>query len=119
MVFVHAGTTLFLVVVCVLAASSTAFSFSSWFGDDDDNSEGAQSSDVAPRQSLLDAADWFPTEQVITDSRLGARWPRTQWATLAAPNEFFSFVNDDLTCDRILLTAWAALVLLKLDLDLQ
>ncbi|KAL3665992.1 hypothetical protein V7S43_008790 [Phytophthora oleae] len=130
MVFVHARTPL-LVLVCVLVASpSAAFSFSTLFGNDDSEAVSTHDNpEAAPRQLLLDATDWFLTEQELTESRGGS--PRSDMSTyttgnavtpFTAPNEFFNAVYDDLTStkegDRVLLTAWAAaLPPLKPDVD--
>jgi phospholipase D1/2 len=133
----HVGT-LALVLVCALAAPSSAFSFSSWLADDD-NDAGSQSAttsaqnqdspNVPPRQPLLKPADWFLTEQEITESRGGV--PRDGMAahttgnnvtSLTATNEFYDATFDDLTStkegDRVLLAAWeVSLVPLKPDVD--
>ncbi|POM70877.1 PhosphoLipase D, Pi-sPLD-like-7 [Phytophthora palmivora] len=84
---------------------------------------------VPARQPLLDARDWFLTEQDITDSRGGI--PREGLAvyttgnkvtSFTVPNEFFDAAYDDFTStkegDRILLSAWeVSLVPLKPDVD--
>ncbi|OWY95897.1 PhosphoLipase D [Phytophthora megakarya] len=131
MTLVHTSVIFVIALLCVLVvapAPSSAFSISSLLGggnNDDTVSENA------PRQPLLDATDWFLTEQEITDSRGGS--PRKDLATyttgnavtiFTASNEFFNTVYDDLSStkagDRVLLTAWAAaLVPLKPDVDLN
>jgi phospholipase D1/2 len=91
-----------------------------------DLSEG---SSVVSEQPLLEAADWFLTEQELTDSRGGA--PRNDLAVFTSgnavtsytvPNEYFNAVYDDLSAsgagDRVLMASWdSALVPLKPDAD--
>lgn len=139
------------VIALILARPppSSAFSFSSLFDDngfsgshestspsDITSSAGSKSegglsdgSDVISQQPLLNAEDWFLTEQEITDSRGGV--PRSDMAvyttgnkvtSYTASNEFFNAVYDDLSStkegDRVMLATWlAALVPLKPDVD--
>ncbi|ETL98707.1 hypothetical protein L917_04284, partial [Phytophthora nicotianae] len=104
-----------ITLLCMLAlapSSSTAWSFSSIFGGDDDSSSASgnsvvdksDGSDVEMQQPLLKAADWFLTEEEITASRGGS--PRSDMATYSTGNavktftvtkEFFDSVFDDLT----------------------
>ncbi|POM75088.1 PhosphoLipase D-like protein, partial [Phytophthora palmivora] len=133
----HKSKAMFLIaLVIAIALSPTpswAFSFSSLF--DSSNSIGNESADLSdgtdikPRQPLLDAEDWFLTEEEITASRGGI--PRDGMAvyttgnkvtTYTVANEFFNAVYDDLSTtkegDRVMLAAWlAALVPLKPDVD--
>ncbi|OWZ00132.1 PhosphoLipase D [Phytophthora megakarya] len=127
-----------LLVVYVFALStsrSSAFSLQALFGGD--SSPASQSSsadlsngtDIKVRQPLLEATDWFLTEQEITDSRGGI--PRIDLAvyttgnavtSLTVAKEFYDAVYDDLSKtkegDRVLLSAYAtALVSLKPDID--
>ncbi|KAL4161501.1 hypothetical protein PRNP1_002055 [Phytophthora ramorum] len=133
----------FLLTLTIAPAPSSAFSFSSLF-DGDDDEDGSKSSitedgggdvgasdgsSIKPRQPLLDAQDWFLTEQEITDSRAGI--PREDLSVYTTgnavtaytvANEFFNAVYDDLSTtekgDRVMLAAWlAALVPLKPDVD--
>ncbi|KAL4116173.1 hypothetical protein PRIC2_013171 [Phytophthora ramorum] len=81
------------------------------------------------QQPLLDATDWFLTEQDITNSRGGV--PRSDMAVYTTGNavtaytvtkEFYDAVYDDLIKtkegDRVMLTGWTtALVPLKPDVD--
>ncbi|KAK1935165.1 Phospholipase D delta [Phytophthora citrophthora] len=112
-----------------------AFSFSSLFADDGSLSPNvsqntsADSPNVPVRQPLLDATDWFLSEDAITESRGGV--PRSDLAvyttgnnvtSLTVPNEFFDATYDDFLAtkegDRVLLSAWeVSLVPLKPDVD--
>ncbi|OWY98802.1 PhosphoLipase D, partial [Phytophthora megakarya] len=114
---------------------SSAWSFSSIFGGDDDSEGGPTTDDksivsnIKTRQPLLKATDWFLTEEEITASRGGA--PRSDLATYSTGNsvttftvtkEFFDSVYDDLSTtkenDRVLLGAWNTdLIPLKPDVD--
>ncbi|ETL30576.1 hypothetical protein F441_16888 [Phytophthora nicotianae CJ01A1] len=131
----------FLVLVISTAATSLAssFSFSTLFaGGADSGAKSASQNDsvvnsdspnVPARQPLLDATDWFLTEEEITNSRGGV--PRDGLAvyttgnkvtSLTVPNEFYDATYDDFTStnagDRILLSAWeVGLVPLKPDID--
>ncbi|EGZ25738.1 phospholipase D-like protein [Phytophthora sojae] len=114
-------------------ARASAFSFSSLFGGDDVSTSSNSTKDDEPntraRQPLLDATDWFLTEQEITDSRGGS--PRKDMApyttgnavtSFTASNEFFNSAYDELSSakegDRVLLAAWTtALIPLKPDVD--
>ncbi|KAK1935161.1 hypothetical protein P3T76_010927 [Phytophthora citrophthora] len=130
MVFIHGCKPLLFLVCVVVAPPSSAFSFSSLFGNDDSEASSTHDNpETAPRQPLLDAADWFLTEQELTDSIGGS--PRSDMATytignavtpFTASNEYFNAVYGDLMAtkegDRVLLTAWAAALLpLKPDVD--
>ncbi|KAF4043397.1 PLD-like domain [Phytophthora infestans] len=132
---------LVLVIHTVLLSLTCSFSFSSLFANDADTSSVAKptsqnnsvvdndSPNVPVRQPLLDATDWFLTEEEITDSRGGV--PRDGLAvyttgnkvtSLTVPNEFYDATYDDFTAtkagDRILLSAWeVSLVPLKPDID--
>ncbi|KAE9007198.1 hypothetical protein PR002_g16273 [Phytophthora rubi] len=129
-------------VVCytlvVAPSPSSAFSFSSLFGNNDEKSSGSSAAPAnsttdspnAPvRQPLLKATDWFLTEEEITDSRGGV--PRNGLAvyttgnkvtSLTVTNEFFDATYEDFLAtkegDRVLLSAWeVSLVPLKPDID--
>ncbi|KAL4138444.1 hypothetical protein PRIC2_001950 [Phytophthora ramorum] len=140
MVRTRTSAILALALTCWIQAlapvPTSAFSFSSLFGNDDDSADDTSSNkanqdnlNVPARQPLLDAADWFLTEQEMTDSRGGV--PRSDMATystgnavtsFAAPNDFFNAAYDDLAStkegERVLLAAWVvALVPLKPDVD--
>ncbi|GMF20839.1 unnamed protein product [Phytophthora lilii] len=138
---------LVLLFALVLApVPSSAFSFSSWFDDDDDSAGSGVGSDaqlkktsskstyrdnlnVPVRQPLLDADDWFLTEEEITDSRGGVMrdgmavyTTGNKVTSLTVTNEFFDATYDDLTStkegDRVLLSAWeVSLVPLRPDID--
>lgn len=102
----------------VLAFISLAFQVSS-----------SLSASSAVQQPLLDATDWFLTEQEITESRGGIlRRDMAVYTTgnaitpFTVANEFYNAVYDDLTGtkegDRVLLSAYVtALVPLKPDVD--
>ncbi|KAG2805475.1 hypothetical protein PC119_g20147 [Phytophthora cactorum] len=106
----------------LLAHAPAVFALSS----DVDFSDG---SDVAIDQPLLNATDWFLTEQEITDSRRGV--PRSDLSVYTTGNaiksfaitkEYFDSVYDDLSAagegERIMLAAWdSKLVPLKPDVD--
>ncbi|KAJ8533472.1 hypothetical protein ON010_g13781 [Phytophthora cinnamomi] len=128
-----------ILVLAYLAAfapsRSSAFSFLSWFGGSDDsasqkgNTADGDKPNVRARQPLLEATDWFLTEQEITDSRGGS--PRTDMATYTTGNavtsftaskEYFDSAYEELSSakegDRVLLAAWAVtLVPIKPDID--
>jgi len=131
-----------LVFVCALIAApspATAWSFSSLFGGDDDES-GAGSktasqagttedgsdlsdgSDVNVTQPLLKPTDWFITEEEIVASRGGV--PRDGLQTFTTgnnvtvytvPNEFFTAVDEDFSAtkagDRVMYTGWDTCVI--------
>ncbi|OWY95274.1 PhosphoLipase D, partial [Phytophthora megakarya] len=129
-------TFLFIYILLTVPTPSSAFSFSSLF-DDEEGSNASESNNtniddnpnVPVRQPLLDATDWFLTEQDITDSRGGV--PRDDMAVfttgnkvtpLTVPNEFYDATYDDFLAtkegDRVLLSAWeVSLVPLKPDID--
>ncbi|KAG3132810.1 hypothetical protein PI126_g19469 [Phytophthora idaei] len=106
----------------LLALAPAVFALSS----DVDFSDG---SNVAIDQPLLNATDWFLTEQEITDSRRGV--PRSDLSVYTTGNaiksfaitkEYFDSVYDDLSAagegERIMLAAWdSKLVPLKPDVD--
>ncbi|KAL4102764.1 hypothetical protein PRIC1_006507 [Phytophthora ramorum] len=119
-----------LALLCVLALTplpSSAWSFSSIFGGDDDSDSGSDSgnstvdksdgSDIKMQQPLLKATDWFLTEEEITASRGGS--PRSDMSTYSTGNavttftvtkEFFDSAYKDLSTtkenDRVMLAAW-------------
>ncbi|KAK1935173.1 Phospholipase D A [Phytophthora citrophthora] len=123
----------FVIALAVSSLPSSAFPFSSLFDASSASGSGSadlsDGSDLKPRQPLLDAEDWFLTEEEITDSRGGI--PRDGMAvyttgnnvtSYTVANEFFNAVYDDLRStkegDRVMLAAWmAALVPLKPDID--
>ncbi|KAJ8576818.1 hypothetical protein ON010_g2389 [Phytophthora cinnamomi] len=139
----HPIATLALVLTYTLIAApspSSASSFSSLFGTDDGgssssaattskNTSAVDNPNVLVRQPLLEATDWFLTEEEITDSRGGE--PRdglTVYTTgnkvtsLTVTKEFFDATYDDFLAtkegDRVLLSAWeVSLVPLKPDID--
>ncbi|GMF51694.1 unnamed protein product [Phytophthora fragariaefolia] len=92
-------------------------------------SVGGKTPTVQAQQPLLDATDWFLTEQEITDSRGGIlRRDMAVYSTgnavtsYTVANEFFNAVYDDLSNtkvgDRVMLSAYVtALVPLKPDVD--
>ncbi|KAL3665991.1 hypothetical protein V7S43_008789 [Phytophthora oleae] len=119
-----------------ISTPSLAFSFSSLFSTEDGSSSSTASQNasvdspnVPVRQPLLDATDWFLTEDAITESRGGV--PRSDLAvyttgnnvtSLTVTNEFFDATYDDFLStkegDRVLLSAWeVSLVPLKPDVD--
>ncbi|KAG6963854.1 hypothetical protein JG688_00007956 [Phytophthora aleatoria] len=131
-----------IALAAVLAAVQTpasAFSFSDLFGGEEDSrstardgggsSDLSDGTDIKPRQPLLDAEDWFLTEEEITESRGGI--PRSDMSvyttgnkvtSYTVANEFYDAVYEDLSAtkegDRVLLAAWlTALVPLKPDVD--
>ncbi|GMF13381.1 unnamed protein product [Phytophthora lilii] len=123
-------STFAVILFCVTVLApfpSSAWSFSSIFGgdDDEDSSSGtgattvdkSDGSDVKMQQPLLKATDWFLTESEITESRGGT--PRSDMATYSTGNsvttfpvtkEFFDSVYEDLSTtmenDRVMLSAW-------------
>jgi phospholipase D1/2 len=123
---VRAISTIAIALLCVLAlvpSPASAWSFSSIFGNDDDESSGSISvdksngSDVTMQQPLLKATSWFLTEEEITASRGGS--PRSGMATYSTGNavttftvtkEFFDSVYGDLSTtkedDRVMLASW-------------
>ncbi|GMF20482.1 unnamed protein product [Phytophthora fragariaefolia] len=116
------------VVIFMLAlvpATSSAWSFSSLFSDDDDSGSGSgrtkgdksNDSDVKMVQPLLKATDWFLTQEEITQSRGDV--PRSDMSTytqgnsvvtFTATKEVFDSAYKDLSTtkenDRVLLAAW-------------
>ncbi|KAG1696275.1 hypothetical protein DVH05_018821 [Phytophthora capsici] len=130
MLLPHPGILIvFIVVVSVVPALSSAFSLQSLFDKFSSSKSSADQAEVAPRQPILDPEKWFLTEQEITKSRGGV--PRTGMATYTsgnkvtsytASNEYFNAVYKDLSetkeGDRVLLNAWTtALVPFKPDVD--
>ncbi|GMF55060.1 unnamed protein product [Phytophthora fragariaefolia] len=134
----HTTATLALAYALIAAPSrSSAFSFWALFDSGGSSSATTTSQDdstsdspnVPVRQPLLDATDWFLTEEEITDSRGGV--PRedlavyttgNQVTSLIATNEFYDATYDDFLAtkegDRVLLSAWeVSLVPLKPDID--
>ncbi|KAG1710743.1 hypothetical protein DVH05_013468 [Phytophthora capsici] len=119
-------------VSAIASAPSSAFSLKALFGGDDESSGSSDLSngtEIIVRQPLLQATDWFLTEQEITDSRGGI--PRSDLAvyttgnavtSFTVTNEFYDSVYEDLAKtkegDRVFLSAYAtALVPLKPDVD--
>ncbi|KAE9318277.1 hypothetical protein PF008_g18541 [Phytophthora fragariae] len=120
-----------IILVCMLALAplpSSAWSFSSLFSGDDDDSgydsisvDKSNGSDVRLEQPLLKATYWFLTEQEITASRGGI--PRSDMSTYTRGNsvvtftvtkEFFDSAYKDLSTtkenDRVMLAAWNTVV---------
>ncbi|KAL7998497.1 putative phospholipase D family [Plasmopara halstedii] len=130
-----------VIVVLLLICGQTpavAIDFTTIFGDGFDpiakaNNKAAtdhsDGSNIAPRQPLLDAEEWFLTEDEITDSRGGV--PRKDLSVYTTGNkvtpftasrEFYDAVYDDLSRtkkgDRVMMTSWlTTLVPLKPESD--
>ncbi|GMF65868.1 unnamed protein product [Phytophthora lilii] len=132
----------FTIILTVAPTCSSAFSFD-WFSSDDDansidydssgtsggSSGKTNNTNTKPQQPLLNAEDWFLTEQEITDSRGGV--PREDLSvyttgnkvtSFTASNQFYDAVYDDLSKtkegDQVMLASWlTALVPLKPDVD--
>ena len=140
------STKLVLGLLCVLTivpTLSTAWSFSSLFGQDESSSDSKQDSkyrededinlsdgtDINVSQPLLKPMDWFLTDEEITASRGGI--PRNGLETYTSSNkvtvftvtnEFYAAIDKELQAttegDRVLHAAWdTCLIPLEADID--